>query len=186
MGYTFAHLFRVLGIKDVPTTYKNTQSNGTIKCMHQTMATLLISWSPLTPQDVLHLVDGGIATTVYLMRSTMSTILKANPGALLFSYEMVLNIPLIAEWQNITHNREALVNNALLKSNQQCINHDYFAEQQVMKYIKTIKGNLAVKTFRPLESVCGHANGNITIQLRLGVTEQINICYTIPYKDCLV
>ncbi len=59
-GYAFASLLRALGIKDVPTTNKNLQSNAICERMHQTMATvlkmLLLSRPPQTPQDVLQLV----------------------------------------------------------------------------------------------------------------------------------
>ena len=135
--------------------------------MHQTMATvlkrLLLSRSPQTPQDVLHLVDDGLATTMYSMRSTISTVLKASPGALAFSRDMLLNVPLIADWQTITRNREALVNDALLKNNQRRINYDYYIGQQVLKYDNTIKGKLAVKTSGPFEIVCVDVNGMVTI-----------------------
>ena len=68
-GYAFASLLRALNIKDVSTTSKNPQSNAICKRMHQTIAmvlkTLLLSRLPQTPQDVLHLVDDGLATTMY-------------------------------------------------------------------------------------------------------------------------
>ncbi len=189
-GYTFASLLRALGIKDVPTTNKNPQSNAICERMHQTMVTvlkmILLSCPPQTPKDVLHLVDDGLATTMYLMRSTISTVLKASPGALAFSRDMLLNVPLIADWQAITHNREALVNNMLLKNNQWRINYDYYIGQRVLKYDNTIKGKLTVKTSGPFEIVCDHVNGTVTIQLRAGVTKRINICHTIPYHEHLL
>ena len=189
-GYAFASLLCALGIKDVPTTNKNPQSNAICERMHQTMATvlktLLLSRPPQTPQDVLHLVDDGLATTMYLMRSTISTVLKASPGALAFSRDMLLNVPLIADWQTITRNREALVNDALLKNNQRRINYDYYIGQQVLKYDNTIKGKLTVKTSGPFEIVRVHVNGTVTIQLRAGVTERINIRRTIPYHEPLL
>ncbi len=135
--------------------------------MHQTMTmvlkTLLLSCPPQTPQDVLHLVDDGLAITMHLMRSTISTVLKASPGALAFSRDMLLNVPLIADWQTITHNREALVNDALLKNNQQRINYDNYIGQQVLKYDNTIKGKLTVKTSSPFEIVRVHVNSTVTI-----------------------
>ncbi len=87
------------------------------------------------------------------------------------SRDMLLNVPLIADWQVITRNREALVNDALLKNNQQCINYDYYIGQHVLKYDNTIKGKLAVKTSGQFEIVHVHLNGTVTIQLRVSVTE---------------
>ncbi len=120
------------------------------------------------------------------MRSTISTVLKASPGALAFSQNMLLNVPLIADWQAITRNREALVNDMLLKNNQQRINYDYYIGQRVLKYDNTIKGKLTVKTSGLFEIVRVHINGTITIQLRAGVTERINICHTIRYHEPLL
>ncbi len=64
-GYAFTQLLCLLGIRDVPITSKNPQSNALYEQMHQTMAmTLLLSQPPQRPQDVLHLVDDGLATTL--------------------------------------------------------------------------------------------------------------------------
>ncbi len=86
----------------------------------------------------------------------------------------------------ITRNREALVNDALLKNNQQRINYDYYIGQCILKYDNSIKGTLAIKTSGPIEIVHVHVNGTVTILLWAGVTEQINICSIIPYRDPLL
>ncbi len=46
---------------------------------------------------------------MHSMRSTISTVIKANQGDLAFAPDMLLNVPLIVEWQTITRNKEALV-----------------------------------------------------------------------------
>ncbi len=97
------------------------------------------------------------------MISTISIILRVSLGAIIFSHDMLLNIPLIPELQTITCNRGVLVNNIFLKSYQQCINYDHFVGQQVLKYDNTIKGKLAVKTSSPFMMVHIHVNGIITI-----------------------
>ncbi len=84
---------------------------------------------------------------------------------------MLLNVPLIADWQTITCNGEAFVNDVLLKNNQRCINYDYYTGQQVLKYDNTIKGKLAIKTSSHFEIVRVHVNGMVTIQLWVSVTE---------------
>ncbi len=53
-------------------------------------------------------------------------------------------------------------------------------------YDKTIRGKVAALTSGPNEIVCINVNGTVTLQLWVGVTEQINIHNTIPYKDPLV
>ncbi len=140
---------------------------------------------PQTPQDVLHLVDEGLATTMHSMRSTISTTLKASRGILAFSQDMLLNVSFIAKWQIIPHNRKALVNNALIKPNQ---HHQLWLifGQHVLKYDQTVKGKLAIKTSDSFTIVGVNVNGTVTIQQRLGVTEHINICCTISYNEPLV
>ncbi len=132
----------------------------------------------------LHIIDYQQATTIHSMRSIISTALVASQGALAFCWDMLLNVPLITGWQTISHNKEALVNK--LKASQQGINYDYYVGKHFLKYDQTIKEKLTIKTFSPFEVVHVHVNGLITIQLWPSGMEQINICYTIPYKDSLV
>ncbi len=112
-------------------------------------------------------VNNDIFNESYYLNGT-----KICAGALSKFCDMLLNVPLVAEWKQIIHNRGALVNNFLLKSNQWCINYYYFVGQQVLKYENTIKGKLEVKTSSPFEIVCICVNGTITIQLRADVTNK--------------
>ncbi len=112
----------------------NPHSNVIFKCIHQKMTivlkTLLSSCPPYTPHDILHLIIDGLATTMCLMQIYyLNGTIKASLGTLAFSCDMLLNIPLILECQTTTSIRETLVNDALLKSYQWCINHDYFVGQ---------------------------------------------------------
>ena len=59
--------------------------------------------------------------------------LKATPGVLALSRDMLLNVPLIVDWQAIQNHREQLVNKALLKSNKKRINYDYHIRQKILK-----------------------------------------------------
>ncbi len=131
-------------------------------------------------QDVLHLIDDRLATTMYSIQSTI----LASP--LMLSCDKLLNIPLIAERQTINCNRETLVNEALLINNQPCINYGDFVAQQVLKYDQKIKGKLAIKTSGPFKIVHIHMISTFTIQLQVSLMEQIHICHTIPYKISLV
>ncbi len=140
-----------MGIKDVPITSKNLQSNAISKYMHQTMAimlkTILLLQLPQTTQDVLHIIDDRLSTTMRLMRLTISMVLKASLVSLAFPHDMLLNITLIAALQTITHNREA---NDLLKSNQQCINTITSMDNKSSSMITWSKGKLPSKPPFPL------------------------------------
>ena len=86
--------------------------------MHQTVVTILkmtIKASP--PQNVdnvNNLVEGELAAVMHSLCATVSTTLKATPGGIAFSCNMLLNVPLIADWKEIQKHREQLVSKTLL------------------------------------------------------------------------
>ena len=109
--------------------------------------------------------------------------LKATPGGLAFSRDMLLNVPLIADWKAIQKNMEKIVNKALLKSNQKRINYDYHIRQKILKYDNSIAGKLESKRTGPFEISQVHTNGTVTILLHPGISERINFQRTIPYRE---
>ena len=113
----------------------------------------------------------------------VSTTLQAMPGGLAFSRDMFLNIPLLADWQAILSRREQLVNDALLHANKEHINFDYQIGQKVLKYDKMLYGKLKPKTTAgPFDILWVHSNGTVTISLRPGITERVNVSCTLPYR----
>ncbi len=118
--------------------------------MHETtfiiLKTLVFSKPPQIPQEIFHPVDDRLSTIMYSVQYNIAKVLKASPGVLALLYVTLLNVPLIAKWQTITHNREAFVNDTQFKSNQQHNNYDYLVGQQVLKYDNTIKGRLTINT----------------------------------------
>ena len=57
------------------------------------------------------------------------------PGALAFSRDMFLNVPLIADWQTIARRREQYVNDNLRCTNMKQRQHDYAPGQKVLKKV---------------------------------------------------
>jgi hypothetical protein len=97
-------------------------------------------------------------------------------GALAFAQDMVLSRLLIADWQAIAHTCEHNVN-----ENSQCANrkqrqHDYAPRQKVLKKVHD-PTRLGVRMEGPytIDTECVNVNVYITIILREGVTEGINI-----------
>ena len=96
---------------------------------------------------------------------------------------MLLNVPLIADWKAKQKHREHLVNKALLKSNKKRINYYYCVVKKILKYDNSIVGKLESKTTGPFEISYVHTNGMVTILLRPGISERINIRRTILYRE---
>jgi hypothetical protein len=94
---------------------------------------------------------------------------------------MVFNVPLIADWQAIARTREHHVNENLQHANREGRQFDYALGQQVLKKVHN-PTKLGLSTEGPCTIECNHVNGNLTIILREGITECVNIRRVLPYR----
>ncbi len=93
---------------------------------------------------------------------------------------MFLNVLPIADWQAIARTREHHVNENLRRANRKQRQFDYAPGQQVLKKVHN-PTKLGVRTEGPYTIERIHVNGNLTILLREGITECINIPKVLPY-----
>ncbi len=126
------------------------------------------------------IIDDALATAMHAMRTTIATTLGSTPGALAFAQEMFLNVPLVADWQAISCTPEHHVNKNLQRANRKQHQFDYAPGQQVLKKVHN-PTKLGVRTEGPYIIECVHVNGNLTILLRKGITERINIRRVLLY-----
>ncbi len=154
--------------------------------MHQTVGNvlrvLLYSNPPQNLTQARDIVDQALATAMHAMRVTIATTLGTTPGALAFSRDMFLNVPLIADWQTIARRREQYVNDNLRRANRKRRQHDYAPGQKVLKKVHD-PTKLGVRTTGPYNIEQAHVNGTLTIELRPGITERINIRNVIPNRQ---
>ena len=154
--------------------------------MHQTVGnvlrTLLHGEPPRNINNANEYVDEALSIAMHVMRATMHSTLGSSPGALTFNRDMFLNIPLIADWQAITLKREHLINENLIKENHKQRRFDYIPNQQILKK-KWKPRKLGERTTGPYTILQTHVNGTITIQLKPGVTERLNIRRVKPYRE---
>jgi hypothetical protein len=91
----------MFSIKDICSTSKNPQSNRICERMHQTVENVLRilvhSNPPKNIPSAKDIVDDSLATAMHAMQTTVATTLGSAPGALAFSRDMFLNVPLIAD-----------------------------------------------------------------------------------------
>ena len=185
-GYEFQRLLEKTQIKDVPTSSKNPQANAICERMHQTVGnvlrTLLHVNPPSTTGQAKELIDEALSTAMHAMRSCIHTTLGGSPGSLVFNRDMFLNIPFIADWNAITQKREQLVNENLRRANRKRRRFDYAPNQRVLKKLHD-PTKLGQRTTGPHKIQQVHVNGTLTIELREGVTERINIRRVIPFRE---
>lgn len=154
--------------------------------MHQTVGnvlrTLLHSEPPQNITTAKEFVDEALSIATHAMRAGIHTTLGSSPGSLVFNRDMFLNIPLIADWHAITLKREHLIHENLLRENQKRRRYDYMPQQCVLKK-RWKPRKLDERTSGPYRVVQTHVNGTVTIELRPGVSERLNIRRIMPYKE---
>ncbi len=90
-------------------------------------------------------------------------------------------MPLIADWRAIAQTCEHHVNDNLGHANRKQRQFDYAPGQQFLKKVHN-PTKLGVRTegLYTIERI--HGNGNLTVLLREGITECINIRRVLPYR----
>lgn len=154
--------------------------------MHQTVGnilrTLLYSNPPKNMTQAKDIMDAALSTAMHAMRCTIATTIGSTPGSLAFSRDMFLNVPLIADWQSIAQRREHFINENLRRENARRRQYDYVPGQKILKKVHD-PTKLGVRTSGPYTVLRTHVNGTVTINLRPGVSERINIRRVIPYRE---
>jgi hypothetical protein len=103
----FEYLCDSYGIKRKPTTIKNPQANAILERVHQVLGQMLRTAEidmadSVTPNDV----DVFLDNAALAIRSTYQTVLKASPGAEIFGWDMLFDVPFIADWNKIGDYRQ--------------------------------------------------------------------------------
>jgi hypothetical protein len=154
--------------------------------MHQTVGnvlkTLLQGEPPRDITKAKDFTDEVLLIATHAMHTSIHTTLGSSPGSLVFNRDMFLNIPLKADLHAITQKREHLINENLMPENCKQKHYNYVSNQKVLKKRhKTCK--LGQKTTGPYKIMQTRVNGTLTIELKPGISERINICRAIPYKE---
>ncbi len=186
VGPEFQTLLENYCIEDVCTSAKNPQANAICERMHQTVGnvlrTLLHDEPPQNITTAKEFVGEALSIAMHAMSAGVHTTLGSSPGSLVFNRDMFLNVPLFADWCAITCKQEHLIHENLLRKSQKRRRYDYASDQRVLK--KRWKPcKLDARTSGPYKVLQTHVNGTVTIELRPGISERLNIQRVIPYKE---
>jgi transposase InsO family protein len=184
MGAPFMRMLEVNGIKDVPTTVKNPQANAICEQLHQSIGnTLRAHLSSNIPQDVEqanNIMDTCFATAGYASRSAIHRSLKISPGAIVFQRDMVMDIPLLADFHALHQRRQLIIDERLRRANFKRRTYDYQVGQEVLILADQVD-KLQNRGHGPYHITQIHTNGTVTIQRTPHVRERINIRRIKPY-----
>ena len=128
------------------------------------------------------IIDSALQTAAFSARAAIHSRLKISPGALAFHRDMFLDIPLIADMEILRQQRQALIDQQLIRENRRRFSFDYRVGQQVLKLIYK-PDKLEPRATGPYLIDQVHTNGTLTIRLSPTVTERINIRRVRPYRN---
>ena len=98
-------------LKHKPTTVKNPQANAILEHMHgvlvDMMQTLGLDMSQtVDPDDI----DAFLTNAAWAIHTTHHTVLQLMSGEAIFGWDMLFDIPYIADWKAIGHHQQDTVN----------------------------------------------------------------------------
>jgi hypothetical protein len=184
-GLQFQNTLNNHEIQPHPTTAKNPQANAICERLHQAVGNTLRSLYNMNPpagiDSANRLVDTALANAVFAARAAVHGSLKASPGSLVYGRDMILDIPVLADWNYIRQHRQQLVDKRLIEANRKRFAYDYRVGDQVLKLVYK-PDKLESRAHGPYQITQVHTNGTITIQLNDYTFERINIRRVKPYK----
>jgi hypothetical protein len=180
----FRDMLRRHGIHPSPTTVKNPQANSICERLHQTVADvlrpLLYAEPPQHSLEAANVVDTALATAAYAARSSIHSTMKISPGAAVFQRDMLLDIPVMADFQLLKEKRQQLIDKNLARANRKRVAHDYAVGDQCLKLVYK-PDKLQPKAEGPYTIERMHGNGSATIRILPLITERINLRRLRPY-----
>ena len=183
IGLDFQSMLQVNGIKPVPTSVRNPQANAVCERLHKTVQDMLKSSLRDPPDNVanaVELVDSCLAAASRALRSAVHQTMQISPGALVFGRDMMLPIPIMADYNLVRERRQAVIDENNRKANLRRHFKDYKVDDQVLLFIPK-RGKLQDTTVGPFRVHEVHVNGTVTIERDPGIFDRVNIRRVKPF-----
>jgi transposase InsO family protein len=170
IGHDFQLAIENAGIARVNISPNTPTANSIAEASHksigQVIRTLIHLHPPANAAQAARLVDEAIATAMHALRcNPVSTLGNYSPGALVFSRDMFLNIPLVADILTLTRHRQALIDKRLIRANRTRSRHEYVVGQQIW-LLRNRTEKLELTHTGPWTIIQVHTNNTVTIQYR--------------------
>lgn len=185
VGGPFQSLLHRTGIRPAIITTKNPQANAVCERLHATIKNQLRTiFHANPPNDIggaLDIVDLVLSSAMHASRTAVHRTLKVAPGALAFHRDMLLPIPILADFNLIRQRRQTLIDDNARRENQsRIVSHDYTVGDEILLRVDRPDA-LAPRAEGPYTIVQVHANGTVTFERMPNVYERINIRRIRPY-----
>jgi hypothetical protein len=137
---------------------------------------------PTDIKSAERMVDYALSTCLFATRAAIHGSLKASPGSLAFGRDMILDIPLLADWNYIREHRQQQVDKRSIAENRKRFAYDYQPGDKILK-ISFRPSKLEPRATGPFPILRVHTNGTVTIRLNDAVIERISIRRIKPFRD---
>ncbi len=164
--FHFRSLCDTYGIKHKPTSVKNPQANAILERIHAVLGNMLrtskLNMAKMVkPSDI----DVFLSDAAWVVCSTYHTVLKASPGTAIFGWDILFDIPFIADWQTIGEHRQKLTDLNNASENKGRIDYDYKVGQKVLLRKEGILRNTESRWHKKPRLITSvHINGTTTVQ----------------------
>lgn len=184
VGRAFQSGLIQLGIQPVSITSKNPQANAVCERAHRTvknmLRTLIHGGSVQDVGDAYDYLDTAFASCTFASRVAVHRGLGVSPGGIAFHRDMLLPLPVLADYELIRQRKQTIIDANARRENQRRSFADYQPGDEVLVKVHD-PGALDPKTTGPFIVAQSHTNGTITIERTPNVFERINIRRVRPY-----
>ena len=169
------------GIALSPITVRNPQANAILERIHQTIGNILRTFE-LQDTNQMEEIDGVLAATMFAVRATYHTTLRATPAQLIFGRDAILNTKFEANWQMIRKQKQTRINKNNTAENAKRKPYTYSIGQKVM-ILQDPSRKFGTNAYTGPYQITS-INNNGTVRLRIGAVQQTyNIRNIHPYHD---
>jgi hypothetical protein len=131
-------------------------------------------------------IDTFIDNAAWAICSTYNTVLKASPGATIFGWDMLFDIPFVADWKQIGDYRLNQTDHSNKCENNKCVDYDYKVGDKILiRKDSILRKAESIWKKEPWTITTIHTNGTITIQCGTKL-ERINIRRGTPFSEELL
>ena len=122
----FETLCESYGLKRKPTSIRNPQTNAILERVHQTiMAMLRTAELDMTETVSESDIADFLTNAAWAVHSTYNTVLETLPGAASFGWNMLFDVPFLADWKKIWEYRQSQTDRNTARENNTQVDWDY-------------------------------------------------------------
>ena len=187
-GIAFQMMLINNGIRNVTTTVYNPQANSINERLNQTIGNMIRANT--SGQQNPHFanidayIDSLLSDVIHGVRSTVHSTFRISPGSLVFNRDMILPIPIHADFAALRNRRQDLIDRNAIRENNKRIHHDYRVNDEVYVINNQLRfGSKLTNTTRgPYTVAQVFTNGTVNLRLANNMLERINIRRLRPYR----